>query len=175
MNDLTLYSVVDTLPALMDSYDLTEEGSPERAECEAEIRRYMEALPRKVDGVSRMLAHLESQAELAAKEIARLQRRKARFERAQERLEGYVMDVLRTLPEPKRGSRRLEGDTSTLSLAKCPPSLNITDMDAIPADFVIVVPASTTVDKAAVKQALVDGREVPGAGLVTDRQRLRRA
>jgi hypothetical protein len=170
--DLTLYSMVDTLPALIDSLEMTEAASPERAECEAEIARYFEALPQKVDGVARMLAHFEAQVKLAATEIQRLQGRKRRFEAARERLENYVMDVLRKLPG---GNKKIEGTTATLSLCKCPASLRITEEAKIPAEYRIVipaVPATTQVDPKAVKQALQLGIAVPGAELITDKTRL---
>lgn len=173
--DLTLYSVVDTLPVLIDSLDMTEPGSPERAECEVDIARYLEALPQKVDGVAHVHTHMAAQVRLADAEIKRLQARKRRFENAVERMETYIMSVLDKLPVPKRGPKKLEGATATLSLCKCPPSLQITDESKIPAEYRIVihpVPATTQVDKAAVKQALQLGIAVPGAELITDRTRL---
>jgi hypothetical protein len=73
---MTLYSLSEDLTAHLESVDLTEPGSPQRDECEAAIRRYMEQLPAKVDSVARMLAHLENQAQMAAQEMQRLQNRK---------------------------------------------------------------------------------------------------
>lgn len=169
---LTLYAITDTLPALLDSLEMTEPGSPERAECEAEIVRYMAALPSKVDGVSHVRASLKGAAALAAEEIRRLQMRKQRFDGALERLDAYVVGVLESLPEPKRGPKRLEGATATLSLAKCPASLKITDDALIPTEYRVIVPASVEVDRAAVKDALKLGISVPGAELVTDKHRL---
>lgn len=175
---LTLYSITDTLPALLDTYDMTPEGSTERTEIEAEITRYMEALPCKVDAVSQMLAHFDAQVFSTGAEIERLRKRKAQFERSVERLEAYVMRVLAMLPEPKRGPRKLEGNLATLALAKCPPSLDpAIDKDLIPACYLVVIPptpASTEVDTAAVKKALVAGADVPGARLKDDKYRLRR-
>lgn len=169
---LTLYEITDTLPVLLDSLEMTEAGTPERAECEAEIMRYFEALPQKVDGVARILAHFEAQAKFASEEIKRLQTRKGRFDRAAERLESYAIAILERLPEPKRGPKKLEGATSTLSLRKCPASLRITDESQIPARFRVVIPATSAVCNAAVKDALKAGESVPGAELVTDKHRL---
>ena len=173
--DLTLYEITDTLPVLLDSLEMTEPGSPERSECEADITRYMEALPSKVDGVARMLAHFEGQEKLAAAEIQRLQARKRRFGAARERLEVYVMSVLDKLAQPKRGPKKLEGDTATLSLCACPASLRINDETKIPAEYRIVIPQTTQVNSMAVKDALKLGIAVPGAELVTDKKRLGRS
>lgn len=170
MGELTLYALTDTLPALIDSLEGLEPGTPEHAECAAEIERYFEALPAKVDGVARFLSHLKAQAKHAADEVTRLQARKARFEAAHERLSGYVMRVLEQLPEPKRGNRKLDGITATLSLARCPASLRITDAARIPSEYITVIPASKQVCNSAVKDALKAGIEVPGAELITNKR-----
>jgi hypothetical protein len=164
--DLTLYEITDTLPVLLDSLEMTEPDTPERAECEADIARYMEALPAKVDGIAQVLAHFDAQTKLAAAEVQRLERRKARFKAAKVRLEAYCMAALDKLPQPKRGPKKLEGATSTLSLCKCPDALRVTDEKQIPAEFLILVPASSEVDTAGAKQALQMGISVPGAELV---------
>src|SRR6266704_988382 len=110
----TLMTLSEDLTAHMDSLDMTEPGTPERRECEVAIQKYMELLPVKVDAVASFLTHLESQAQLAAQEIKRLQIRKTRIDALYERLADYVVRVLEKLPDPKRGSKKLEGETSTL-------------------------------------------------------------
>lgn len=172
MGELTLYSITDTLPALLDSLEMTEPGSPERAECETEIARYMEALPTKVDGVGHIRSELKAADAHAGEEIKRLQMRQHRFRAALERLDSYVVSVLEGLPEPKRGPKKLEGATTTLTLAKCPASLKIHNEALVPAEYRVVIPATTEIDKAAVKDALKLGIHVPGAELVTGKHRL---
>lgn len=169
---LTLYAIADTLPALLDSFDMTDPDTPERAECEAEIRRYVEALPQKVDGIVQVRAHLKSQADLAAEEIKRLSIRKQVFQDRVKRLDEYCRAALERLPEPRSGNRRIEGATATLSLCKCPPSLKITDETAVPAEYRIVIPMTTMVDRKMVKESLQMGIAVPGAVLVTGKTRL---
>ena len=173
MADFTLYAAVDNLAALLDSYDMTAPGSTERVQCEAEIRLYMQVLPEKVDNVSRILKHWDAQSKLAKQEVERLQERKAAFDRKADALEGYVIGVLSGLAEPVRGTRRLEGKTSTLALGKCPDSVNVTSESQIPESFRVVVPATWRPDKDAIKKALQGGEAVSGAELITDKQRLR--
>jgi len=131
---MTLYALSEDLTAHLESIDLTEPGTPERAECEMAIQVYIEQLPAKVDSVAWMLAHLEDQVQMAAQEIQRLQGRKQAFERAQERLEEYCIHVLEQLPEPKRGAKKLEGRTSTLAL-RLSDAVVITDEVAVPAEY----------------------------------------
>jgi hypothetical protein len=182
---MTLYSLSEDLTAHLESVDLTEPGSPQREECEAAIRRYMEQLPAKVDSVARMLAHLENQAQMATQEMQRLQGRKQAFERAGERLSAYCVRVLEELPEPKRGPRKLEGETTTLALRPSEAAI-VTDEAAVPALYktaVLEMPApvweefvrldNTLVAKLTkqnlkvrlsdVKKAIKDGIRVPGA------------
>ena len=131
---MTLYALSEDLTAHLESIDLTEPGTPERAECEMAIQVYMGQLPTKVDSVAWMLAHLEDQVQMAAQEIQRLQGRKQAFERAQERLEEYCIHVLEQLPEPKRGAKKLEGRTSTLAL-RLSDAVVITDEATVPAEY----------------------------------------
>ncbi len=169
-SSLTLYEITDTLPALLDTLDMATEE--QRPEIEAEIQRYMSELPRKVDGITRMLAHFDAMANLAADEIKRLQERKKFFERRREQLEKYVVAVLEKLPETKLGARSLNGATSSLSLRACPPSVAITNQLEVPARFV-TIKQEFVIDKRAVKEAIEAGENVPGAALVTGKHALR--
>ncbi len=117
MGSLTLYEITDTLPALIDSLEMTEPDSPEREECEAEIARYFEALPAKVDSTAQFRLHIRAQIAMAKEERKRIEAREAAFAGILERLDGYVTAVLEKLPEPKKGaSRKLTGSTNTLLL-----------------------------------------------------------
>lgn len=184
---MTLYHLSEDLTAYLESIDLTEPGTPERAECETAIQVYMEQLPAKVDSVAAMLVHLESQAKMAGEEIKRLTARKQAFERAHERLAAYCVRVLELLPEPKKGPRKLEGVHSTLALRPS-EAVTITDEPSIPAAFktaCVEMPAVTWEDlvridpsiigkltkqdlqvrRADVKKAIQGGESVPGADL----------
>src|SRR5205823_13690450 len=101
-----------------------------RVELEEMIRRAVQAEIQKVDGISRMLAHFESQAQFAAAESKRLQGRKKAFERAGERLELYVRSAMELA-----GVKKLEGQTTTLSLRVAPASVLISDFEAVPAEY----------------------------------------
>jgi hypothetical protein len=113
---------------------MTDPDSPERAECDKAVDEFTAQLASKVDAVSWMLAHLESQAELAAEEIKRLQARKKFFESAVETLETSCVRVIEKLPEPKKGARKLQGATTALSIR---PSDRVipTDEASIPSKF----------------------------------------
>ncbi len=160
-NALTLYQIEDRLAALIDSIECVPDDEPGLlAELEEDIARTLEQELRKVDSVHHMLAHFESQAAFAAAEVKRLQLRKARFERAGERLAAYVGAAMELA-----GKTRIEGDTTTFKLAKNPPSVLILDEAAVPACYKTHVPESWTVRKADVARDLKKGIAVPGADL----------
>ena len=197
-----LYLIEDHLAALIETADLV---SPEQElEFRDEFQAALTAAVDKRDRVGQFLAHLEQQIDFARFEIDRLRQRKAAFERALARLENYVIETIEHLGTDGKGKyRRLEGKTTTFSLRACPPSVEVADEAAIPAEYKVLLlklPAVTweqlldgleiehrsavlgqvkspevTVDKRLVKAAIDSGVDVPGAGLAIGRHSLRRS
>jgi hypothetical protein len=156
----TLYEIEYELIYLLDTLEgLLPEEEEMRLELEEAITRAVRSEIQKVDGISHMLAHFESQAQLAAAEGKRLQARRKAFERSGERLEGYVRSAM-----DLAGVRKLEGQTTTLSLRIAPASVLITNFDAVPAEYK-EIRTEVVINKDAVKKALKGGAEVPGADL----------
>ena len=161
-----LYEIVDYLDALFTQYD---EAEPEdRIVLEQEMERYLDAEVAKVDNIDGYIRFCESQAQLAAAEAKRQAERKARFEARAERIENYVLCTMES-----RGRERLNGSTVSFSLAKCPPSVCVTDQAKLPAEFIReTVTITTAPDKPAIARALKAREIVPGAYLVSDKKRL---
>jgi hypothetical protein len=91
----TLYEIEYELVYLLETLEgLLPEEEETRLELEEVITRAVQAEIQKVDGISHMLAHFESQAQLAAAESKRLQARRKSFERSRERLEDYVRGAI---------------------------------------------------------------------------------
>ena len=197
-----LYVVEKHLAALIETAELVppEQEQEFRQEFEAALTTAVE----KRDRVGEFMAHLEQQAEFAKREIDRLRVRKALCERTLERLEQYVVETIERMGIDEKGKyRKLEGKTTTFSLRVCPPSVEVTEEAAIPAEYktlVLKLPAviweqlldgldleeraklldevrspEITVDKRSVKAVLDGGQVVPGAVLVTGRHSLRRS
>jgi hypothetical protein len=196
---LTLYAIEEQLTAMADTAELVPEDQ-EQAFLE-EFRAALTAAVDKRDRVGQFLAHLEQQAAFAKAEIARLQERKAFFERATEKMEGYVIRVIESIgPDAKGKYPKLEGRTVTFSIKDCPPSVAIQDEAAIPSDYkaiTITVPAlkweallgsldleqragvldavekpKVAVSKTAIKKAIDGGAQVPGADLIVGKKTL---
>jgi hypothetical protein len=197
-----LYVIEDHLAALIETAELV---SPEQEqEFRAEFQTALTAAVDKRDRVGQFLAHLEQQIDFAKFEIDRLRQRKATCERALARLEDYVIGTIENLGTDGKGKyRRLEGKTTTFSLRACPPSVEVADETAIPAEYKVLIlklPAVTweqlldglkieqrsavlgqvrspevSVDKRSIKAAIDGGADVPGVGLVIGRHSLRRS
>ena len=197
-----LYVIEDQLAALVETAELV---SPEQEqEFRAEFQTALTAAVDKRDRVGQFLAHLEQQIDFAKFEIDRLRQRKATCERALARLEDYVIGTIENLGTDGKGKyRRLEGKTTTFSLRACPPSVEVADETAIPAEYKVLIlklPAVTweqlldgleieqrsavlgqvrspevSVDKRSIKAAIDGGADVPGVGLVIGRHSLRRS
>ena len=141
---MSLYALSEELMCLLDTAPMVEGGTIEREDLDRAIARFQEALPRKVDDVGRMFAHLEHLISFAKQEIDRIQARKKAFEAAIERLESYCVAVLEKLPEPKKGARKLEGEHFTLSIRPSEAAI-ITNEEAVPAEYkttVLELPAN---------------------------------
>jgi len=158
MSELTLYDFADNWIALLNSLD-TCKTPEERAECEAKLAQAKHELLHKTDNFCRFLTHLDSQIQLAANEIDRLKTRQRIFEHAQQRLEEYAVSVMQQLE-----LKKLQGDTSQLSLRQNGSAVQITDLSLVPGEFT-TIEHKVIPDKRAIKKAIENGRDVPGADL----------
>jgi hypothetical protein len=196
---LTLYAIEEQLTALADTAELLPEDQ-EQAFLE-EFRAALTTAVEKRDRVGQFLSHLEHQVAFAKAEIARLQERKVFFERAIEKMKGYVIHVIESIgPDAKGKYPKLEGRTVTFSIKDCPPSVEIKDEATVPSNYkaiTITMPAlkwealldsldleqraavldsvekpKVAVSKTAIKKAIGDGAQVPGADLIVGQKTL---
>ncbi len=139
VSGLTLYSLQDELAQLISVRAEMSETGEDTATIDAAIAEYMQALPEKVDSVAHVIHTLESQIALAKVEEDRLEARRKKFSAALDRLKAYVVDVLSQIPEPKRGSRKIEGSTATLCLVKNGglEALDITEPTIVPDEMCV--------------------------------------
>jgi hypothetical protein len=196
---LTLYALEEQLTILAETAEVVSEEQ-EQAFL-ADFKQAVTATVEKRDRVGQFMAHLEHQAAFAAAEMHRLQERKAFFERALDKIKQYVIFIIESMgPDGKGKFPKLEGKTVTFSIRDCPPSVEIRDEAAIPADYrllTVTIPApkwealldsldldqraavldsvdksKVSVSKTAVKKAIDGGRLVPGADLVVGKKTL---
>ena len=131
---VTLIEVEEHLKALLDTEALV---TPEdEAEFKAELAHALRNAVEKRDRVAQFLIHCDSQIDLAAAEIARLQRRRDAFEKAADRLKAYVVSAIEAMGTDAKGKyRKLEGHTATLGIQRNPPSTDIEDEAKVPLEY----------------------------------------
>jgi hypothetical protein len=190
---MTLYRIEEDLLALCDTAELV--APDKEQEFLDQFAATLLQARTKRDAIGHVLSSLEAQASLAEIEIKRLRDRKGWIEHAVERIEHYVVRVIEGLGTDAKGRfQKLDGNTVTLSLHTCSPSVAVKDEAAIPAEFKTIAlklplplwerildeldietagplaelsaRADVAIDKRAVKAAIDGGAAVPGADLV---------
>jgi hypothetical protein len=120
----------------------------------------------KVDSIDRVFRMLEYTRTNAKAEIDRLQKRKQAAERSAERLEGYLLNILRA-----RGGVPLKGRNVTFSIRHS-EALVVLDSNAVP-DCWKRTTITVDIPKDPLKKALKEGEEVPGV-MLEEREHLSR-
>jgi Siphovirus Gp157 len=110
------------------------------------------------DKLGNVLIWLDGQAELLRSKEKQLADRRHRLERFAAAVRSSVFQQMIDW-----GVKKFEGQEFTFAIRQNPPKVQIVNEQAIPPEFVSYTP---TIDRAAIKSALEDGKEVPGAELV---------
>ncbi len=139
----SLYSIEDGLLALMDSEELV--SAEQEQKFQATLTEQLRKAVSKRDAVGRFIRHCETMAEASRSEEIRLRDRRKFYERAAEKMRGYVKNILQMLgPDERGGWRRLEGNTFTFLLRDNNQSVRIVHPEAVPdrfKDVTVRVPA----------------------------------
>jgi hypothetical protein len=123
------------------------------------IRR--ENFQHKAEAYSKFILKLESEADIAAAEIKRIQAIKKSKDNTATRLRETLRDALMVFgnENPKTGNKAYETALFKLSLRKS-QSVEITDENEVPDEFWAI---KKEISKSTISQAIKDGLEVPGA------------
>jgi hypothetical protein len=156
---MDLQVLADTVEAL-DPDDLDPEL---REDLTRDIVAAIAGTKEKVDRVGDVLEYFAVAQLAAQREIERLEKRKAHFQRAQARLENYVLSVIECSQFTK-----LEGHTVTLATRKSPPAVFIAEGTVLAPEY-LRQPATPppTADKNAIKAAIKSGETIEGCALVS--------
>ena len=169
---LSLYEIEEELLALLD----TAEGGIDEAQREEFERTLIEAQMNAVEKrerVGKFLLSLMATEEALREEEERIKRRRQVIANTTARLEKYIIAVIRAIGPNKDGKHcKLVGTTVQFSLRRVADFVEITREELIPAEYSIQTITSRGL-KAYIKKALQDGKQVPGAVLVTDKFNLR--
>lgn len=119
-----------------------------------------DAIEVKVEGIGKMLRMLDADIEALKAEEKRLADRRKAIENKQKQIKDYVRYQLELA-----GLTEIKSPLITVKVQNNPPAVEIVDRDAIPRQF-IKTTIVEDVDKNAIKEALKNGEEVPGAVLL---------
>src|SRR6185437_5753812 len=123
------------LQSLLDTEALVTDE--QREAFEADLVEAIKRSEDKGERYGRCMMSLEAAAKARDEEIARLQKGAATFRAVKERVERCLLRVLESMPietdrKGKEIPRKLEAHTFTFSAYQKPPSVEITDIEAIP-------------------------------------------
>ena len=158
-HEIRLHAALDELA------DAERDGREPAEDMIAIVRDYTLTAAEKRDRMTAFLVECDTRAEMYAREMARMKARTDALERAADRLRSYVVSVMQAF-----GTRKLEGVTSTLSLQKNPPRVEVTG--PVPGEYERVVPETREPDKVAIKRALQAGEFIPNCRLIDGEERL---
>lgn len=163
---------VDLILETIEALDAEDGMTPElQAELSAQLINEIAGTRAKVDATSSVLAMMDGLEAAAKKEVERLTIRANRFARQRERLTDYILATLQA-----SDLARIEGDTSTLARRPNPAKVEITEIAAIPREYLRHKPAPPPEpDKTAIARDLKKERPVPGACLAPKTYRLVRS
>jgi hypothetical protein len=128
----------------------------------AEFATYMQTNNPKIlakrDRLGEFLARLDSEAEAIRAEEKRLAARRARFEKISSCMRYAIYQQMLN-----SGIKRIEGKLFSFCIRKNPDHVDVTNPDDIPPEFITYEPR---IDRQRIKDALENGKQVPGAELV---------
>ena len=126
-----LLNLMEAREAILADWALSNtDQTTSLAEVESAIREQVSALVRKVDGAAFYVREFEARAAAAKAEKERNRDREHMWEARGERLKEYIVSVMQMM-----GATRLDGDSNTLRLQKCPPSVEIAQPELVPAEY----------------------------------------
>jgi hypothetical protein len=161
MTALHLYDLAEEAVALDDL--LAMDDGEWTDEAEALATELAGKLATKADAFGGYLRGLEAQDETLAAEIARLTARRRAVIARTAKLKQYGLLALQRMERPK-----VAGDLFTLAVQNNPPAVTLTvGADALPPQYVRVIPEQREPDKTAIRDALKRGETIDGATLTT--------
>lgn len=117
----------------------------------------------KVESILKLWRSKQAEQEAIDKEAARLKRRSDKLAKDAAWLHGYVeREMLRA------NVTEVKSPVFGIKIGANPPSVNITNIDLIPGNYLRIKPATYEPNKVAIKEAIGKGEIVPGCELKTE-------
>lgn len=118
----------------------------------------------KAVNIANLIKSLEAEVEVIKAEEKRLKQRRESRENAAKSVKQYLQIAMESV-----GKDKIKVATRTISIQNNPPSLIITDKDAIPQKYLTLVPEYYETRNDEIKEDLKAGAKIPGAELTRGR------
>lgn len=162
MNNLSLYTITNAFPALMEQEEMTEE---EKAKVVEELTNLLNEKSQSIIGYTK---NIELTIEAMKTEEKRIADNRKSLENRLAKFKEYVKDCME-----QGGFSKIETELGQLSIAKNPMSVEIENEEEVPNEFKVEV-VTTKVDKTAIKNHFKEtGELIPGIKIITEKTNLR--
>lgn len=162
MNNLSLYTITNAFPALMEQEEMTEE---EKTKIEEELTILLNEKSQSIIGYTK---NIELTIEAMKTEEKRISDNRKLLENRLAKFKEYVKDCME-----KGGFSKIETELGQLSIAKNPMSVEIENEDEIPSEFKQEI-VTTKIDKTAIKNHFKEtGEIVDGVKIIDNKTSLR--
>lgn len=146
----SLYVITSDMLSLLDSDESTDE----------QIEAAFGAIVEKDNRICHFRADIIGEIAKFKAEESRLAARRKSMENLVARLEGYISQSMERLQVDE-----VQAGTFSIKLQNTPPAVDVDDESLIPAEYFVVIPATTQLDKKKVSADLKSGKEVLGCHL----------
>lgn len=162
MNNLSLYTITNAFPTLMEQEEMTEE---EKTKVVEELTNLLNEKSQSIIGYTK---NIELTIEAMKTEEKRIADNRKSLENRLAKFKEYVKECME-----KGGFTKIETELGQLSIAKNPMSVEIENEDEIPNEFKVEI-VTTKIDKTAIKNHFKEtGELIPGVNIVNDKTSLR--
>lgn len=162
MNNLSLYEITSGFPALMENEEITEE---DKKKIEDELTVLLQQKSQNIIGYTK---NIELTINAMKEEEKRIAEDRKALENKMARFKDYVKECME-----RNGITKIETGLGTLSIAKSPVSVEITNEEEVPEEFKKEV-VTTKIDKTKIKNNFKETGEIPaGVNIVTTNTNLR--
>lgn len=162
MNNLSLYDITNAFPKIMENEEMTEE---DKKKVEEELTLLLQQKSQNIIGYTK---NIELTINAMKEEEDRIASNRKILENKLSRFKDYVKECMEN-----NGFTKIETGLGTLSIAKSPVSVEITNEDEIPNEFKQEV-VTVKVDKTKIKNNFKETGEIPaGVNIVTTNTNLR--
>ena len=119
-----------------------------------------QSIDEKVQNGIAVIRNLQMLIDGTDSEIVRLKARKLAFIKSKDRIKDWFQQNLEF-----QGKKKIQTSLGSMSIRQNPPSLKISNADAVPDEYKVEIPAHFELDKFKIKEDLKLGKFIPGCAL----------